>query len=566
MRKTGAQILIDELIHQGVDTVFGYPGGAVLDIYDQLYQHSDEIKHVLTAHEQGAAHAADGYARVSGRPGVVIATSGPGATNLVTGIANAYLDSVPLVAITGNVSTEMLGKDSFQEVDIVGITQPIVKHNYIVRDVKYLQSILREAFSLATTGRPGPVLIDLPKGVQKAECEVKMPVDACQGIQTVSDKQRADVGLQADLITEKKHYQQALQAIRNSRRPFIYAGGGVIASGAEEMLLALSQKIEAPIGFSLMGISALPSSYPLNLGVCGMHGRYASSRAQAECDLMIAVGVRFSDRATGDISEYTKGRTVIHIDIDYAEIRKNVPSAINLCGDAKQVIMELLNQLAVISHPMWRETVLAYKQEENFPMEQTFNPKLIIERVAEYFDKNTVVATDVGQHQMWTMQFYPFERSRRLLTSGGLGTMGYGFGAAIGGCLANQSKPTLFITSEGSFGMNLNEFATAVSQQLPILVLLLNNNALGMVRQWQRRFYGQRYSQTTLNRQTDFICLAEAFGAKGYRATNQSELETSLESYLADGGPCLIDCHIHPDERVLPMIPPGKSINQIIVR
>ena len=551
MRLNGARILIEELINQGVDTVFGYPGGAVLNIYDELYKCSDRINHVITAHEQGACHAADGYARASGKTGVVIATSGPGATNLVTGIANANLDSVPLVAITGNVSVDALGRDSFQEVDIVGITQPVVKHNFMVRDVTELEQTIKEAFLIANTGRKGPVLIDIPKNVQIGSCEYGIAV-----VPRMPDKPK--LSYKRELV---------LDAIRKAERPFIYCGGGVQAAEAGKELLELSKRLDAPVGLSMMGRTVLPDSYDYNLGMCGMHGIYASSKAQSECDLMIAVGVRFSDRATGDINEYTSKCTVIHIDIDKAELGKNVQPDLSVQGDVKEILTDLLKDIEEQRHPEWRKLIEEYKKEGPPARPGEFCPKNIIEAVRAHMEDSTVVATDVGQHQMWTVQYYRFEKPRTLLTSGGLGTMGYGLGAAIGGCIGAGRKRTVLFTSEGSFGMNLNELCTVVSQELPVTVVILDNNVLGMVRQWQGIFYGERYSQTTLNRKTNFAALADAFGAKGFSVSTLDELEEVLKATdTGDTGSYVIDCHIDMDEKVLPMIPPGKSIKDIILK
>ncbi|MCL2882312.1 MAG: biosynthetic-type acetolactate synthase large subunit [Coriobacteriia bacterium] len=556
MQKTGAEILVEELIAQGVDVVFGYPGGQILDVYDELYKNSDRITHVLTAHEQGASHAADGYARASGKVGVVIATSGPGSTNLVTGIANAYLDSVPLVAITGNVGVPMLGKDSFQEVDIVGITQPIVKHNFVVRNVDHLQKTVREAFEIARSGRPGPVLIDIPKSTQQTSCEYEC-TPIIPGARESSPTQWTDLA--------GSRFEEAIAALAHSKRPYIYCGGGVIASGAEAEVLELSKRIHAPIGLSMMGLSAVPHDYELNLGMTGMHGRHQSSRIHSQADVIIAVGVRFSDRATGDVREYAKDRTIIHIDIDEAEINKNVPVDIPLIGDAKEILSALLERVEPAHNEEWATTIAGAKAAERDRNPEKFNPQTIIRAVNKHFGPDTIVATDVGQHQMWVMQNYVFEKPRTLLTSGGLGTMGYGMGAAIGGCFATSKQPTLLFTSDGSFGMNLNELATAVSQKLPLVIVLLNNGVLGMVRQWQTMFYGERYSQTTLDRKTDFVKLTNAFGAQGFKATSLDELEQVLSSELPTDGPCLIDCHIGQDERVLPMIPPGGSIDDIVL-
>lgn len=548
MKLSGAQILIEELINQGVDTVFGYPGGAVLNIYDELYKNSHRVKNVITAHEQGAAHAADGYARVSGKTGVVIATSGPGATNLITGIANAYLDSVPMVAITGNVAVSLLGKDSFQEVDIMSITQAVVKHNFVVRDVCDLEKTLKEAFIIAGSGRKGPVLVDIPKNVQLAECEYN----------------NSKVTIDNPHTRPENNFDAALHAISQSKKPYIYCGGGVVAAGAGAEVLALSRRLNAPVGLSMMGLTAIPSSYELNLGMCGMHGRYCASKAQSEADLMIAVGVRFSDRATGNVTEYTKNCTVIHIDIDEAEIGKNVYSKIGLCGDVKEVLAELLKKVKPFKNDAWLSDINKFKAACTDKQDAGFTPKNIISALNARAGADTVIATDVGQHQMWTMQYYKFERPRTLLTSGGLGTMGYGLGAAIGGCLANNKKQTVLFTGDGSFGMNLNELAAAVSEKLPVVIIIMNNGVLGMVRQWQSMFYGKRYSKTTLERATDFPALARAFGAQGFRATNLAELNAALDA-VQPGSPAVIDCHINMDERVLPMIPPGDSIKNIVL-
>ena len=547
MKLTGAQIVVEQLCAHGATTVFGFPGGQVLTLYDELYKSADRITHVLTAHEQGAAHAADGYARVSGKTGVVLATSGPGATNLVTGIANAYLDSVPLVAITGNVAIPLLGKDSFQEVDIVGITLPVVKHNFVVHEAEKLEETLNEAFQIASSGRRGPVLVDIPKSVQSDSCEYDGRAPAAE------NKSRPSFDV-----------SQALEAIKKCKRPYIFAGGGVLSSGAEVELLALSQRLSAPVGLSMMGLTALPCSHEMNLGMSGMHGKYAATAAQAECDLMIALGVRFSDRATGDVGAFGQESTIIHIDIDLAEIGKNIPADISICGDIKEVLAELLGSLPNMRNEAWLARIGELKKMGNAPRSDGFTPQNIIEAVRRHNDDSTIVATDVGQHQMWTMQYYRFGNPRTLLTSGGLGTMGFGLGAAIGGSIANNRRRTVLLTSDGSFGMNLIELATAVEQELPLTIVILNNGVLGMVRQWQNMFYGQRYSQTTLNRKTDFPAVAAAFGAAGYSAGNLAQLEEIL-GRLPDKVPAVIDCHIDMDEKVLPMIPPGGSIRDIIV-
>ncbi|NLV50206.1 MAG: biosynthetic-type acetolactate synthase large subunit [Clostridiales bacterium] len=546
MLLSGAQILVEELVRNGVKTVFGYPGGTVLDIYDELYKNAHRLEHVISAHEQGAAHAADGYARVSGRTGVVIATSGPGATNLVTGIANAYLDSVPLVAITGNVAVSLLGRDSFQEVDIVGITQPIVKHSYIIRDVAELEFVVSEAFKIAGSGRKGPVLIDIPKSAQRDKCEY-----------------HGGFGFSAAPVPEVPDLTKALEAVSRCRKPYIYCGGGVVAAGAGDEVLSLSKRLSAPIGLSMMGLTAIPNSYGLNLGMCGMHGKYAATVAQSEADLMIAVGVRFSDRATGNIAEYTKSCTVIHIDIDDAELGKNVPSMIDLCGDAKVILTRLNEALPPMRNEEWVARVTELKKRDEAPGDDSFTPANIIRAVRESAGGDTVVATDVGQHQMWVMQHYAFEKPGTLLTSGGLGTMGFGLGAAIGGCIARGREKTVLFTGDGCFGMNLNELATAVSQKTPVLIILINNGVLGMVRQWQTMFYSERYSSTTLRRKTDFVKLAEAFGAAGRAVYTMDELREVLNGGLPEDGPFLADCRIDMNEMVFPMIPPGGSVKEI---
>ena len=548
MKLKGARILIEELIRQGVDTVFGYPGGAVLNIYDELYQCRDRIHHVLTAHEQGAAHAADGYARASGKVGVVIATSGPGATNLVTGIANAYLDSVPLVAITGNVATEALGRDSFQEVDIVSITQPVVKHNFMVKDVSELEQTIKEAFLIANSGRKGPVLIDIPKDVQVNECEYGVAV-----LPKMPEK--------AELPYDE---EGVIKLLNSAKKPFIYAGGGIIACGGEDCLRAFAEKLNAPVAVSMMGRTAFPDSHPLSLGLVGMHGSYQAAKVQSECDLMLAVGVRFSDRATGNLSAYTKNCKIIHVDIDKAELGKNLSPDFSVQADVKKWMKSVLPKLKERKNPEWWKEIESYKKVTGFEKD-AFRPKNILETVRRFTKDETVVATDVGQHQMWTAQYYRFEKPGTFLTSGGLGTMGYGMGAAIGACFAKNKEETVLITSDGSFSMNCNELCTTVKEGLPITIVLLNNQVLGMVRQWQTAFFGERYSATILDRGTDFVKLIEAYGGKGFSIHKLSELEKALEERKNIAGPVLLDCHIDKDEKVLPMIPPGKSVAEIIL-
>ena len=549
MKKSGALIVIEALCRNQVKTVFGYPGGAVLPIYDELYKNAHRLDHVLCAHEQNAAHAADGFARVTGKPGVVIATSGPGATNLVTGIANAYLDSVPLVAITGNVAVPLLGRDSFQEVDITGITQGIVKHNFAVSDVRELSGILDAAFEIASSGRPGPVLVDIPKSIQTDVCDE-------------SEFVRQEMFFEP---LPEVNVDEAVKMIMESRRPFIYSGGGVVAAGAGGQLREFARCISAPVAFSMMGLTALPADDELNLGMCGMHGSQSSAKLQSECDLIIALGVRFSDRATGNTEKYKQGKKLIHVDIDLSEIGKNAAADLELCGDVKQVLQKLLAALPQQFRPEWQKQISEARKLDDLPKENNLSPRSLLKTVARFCESDTVVATDVGQHQMWTMQYFPFRSPRTLLSSGGLGTMGFGLGAAIGGCIANDRKRTVLFTGDGSFGMCLQDLATAVSQNLPLLIVVFNNGVLGMVRQWQTMFYDRHYSSTTLKRKTDFPALAKAFGAIGKKITTLSELENALAD-LAPDCPTLLDCRLDMDEFVLPMIPPGGCVQDLITR
>ncbi len=551
---TGAQIIIETLIEQGIDTVFGYPGGAVLNIYDELYKASGRIRHFITCHEQGAAHAADGFARSTGKTGVVIATSGPGATNLVTGIATAYLDSSPLVAITGNVGQSLIGKDSFQEVDITGITMPITKHNYIVKDVEKLADIIREAITIASVGRPGPVLIDVPKDIQTAKCEF-VP------------KGKAPPSGAAEISDEA--VKSAIELIGQSKKPYIYAGGGVVIADASKELLEFADKIDAPIGLSMMGLSAVPGDHPRNLGMSGMHGRYAASKMLFESDLIVAVGTRFSDRATGCKISFSRGRKILHIDIDPAEIGKNIPAYVSVIGDVKAVLKKLNLQLEKTSRPDWKSEIDAvkYSPENEIPSSgNALPPQYVIESVRSFMKDDEIAVTDVGQHQMWASQFYRLGNPRTFITSGGLGTMGFGMGAAIGACIANGKKRTVLFTGDGSFHMNLNELATAVTNNLPLIIVVMNNSVLGMVRQWQTIFFDRRYSNTTLQRKTDFVRLAEAFGAGGYRAESKEAFDAALRKAFDTDGPVLIEAVIDSDEKVLPMIPPGGTIDDIILR
>jgi acetolactate synthase-1/2/3 large subunit len=554
-KMTGARIVIETLIEQGVTDVFGYPGGQVLNIYDELYKASDRINHVLTAHEQGASHAADGYSRVTGKVGVVIATSGPGATNLVTGIATAMLDSIPMVAITGKVPTSLIGRDSFQEINITGVTLPITKHNYFVSNVKELADTIREAFKIAKSGRPGPVLIDIPKDVQVATCEY-----VAEGVVEPYPQELAD---DADI-------DRAVALINAAERPYIYIGGGAAGAGMTQDIMALAEKIDGYIGCTFMGLSALKNSYDRFLGMQGMHGQYASSMANKDADLIIGVGVRFSDRATGNVAKYSKHAKIIQLDTDQSEINKNVKVDIGLVGNIVSSFSRILARCEKQSHPAWRAQVeelkaegrrIADEQEKNSPVEMT--PRKIFEIINSLKDENTIIATDVGQHQMWAAQYVDFERTRRFASSGGLGTMGYGLGAAIGASIAEGDR-TVLITGDGSFGMNLNELATAVSYNTPVVIVVMNNGVLGMVRQWQTLFYGKRYSNTVLNRKTDFVKLAEAFGATATRATTLEEFRTAFATAMRHDGPYLIDTLIDMDEFVLPMLPPGGSIDDII--
>ena len=552
MLLSGADIIVKTLIEQGCDTVFGYPGGQILNVYDSLYKYQDELKHILTAHEQGAAHAADGYARATGKVGVVIATSGPGATNLVTGIATAYLDSVPMVAITGNVMSTQLGTDSFQEIDITGITLPITKHNYIVGSAEELADTIREAFRLAVSGRPGPVLIDVPKDIQIAMCEYEP-----QQLVTPDERKPAkDVRI-----------AEAAECINMSARPFIYFGGGLITSSAQEEMLTLADLIDAPIGCSLMGISGIPTDHPRFLGMQGMHGHYACSMAMHKADCIISLGVRFNDRVTGNREKFARNAKIIHIDIDGAELSKTVTTAHALRGDIKQTLKKLLDKVKKTSRPEWQSTVEALKAEEYKTLDNRdgMTPRNAILTLNKHLNENTPVATDVGQHQMWAAQNLNFRRSRRFISSGGLGTMGFGMGAAIGASIASGERAVL-VTGDGSFGMCLNELATAVSYKVPLVILLLNNGVLGMVRQWQTLFFDRHYSNTVLDRKTDFVKLAKAFGADGERVTTPEELDKALNTAFNTDGPYLVECMIDKDEFVLPMLPPGGSMDDIIVK
>ena len=544
----GADILIRCLKEQGTDTVFGYPGGCVLDIYDAIYR-DGTLKHVLTAHEQGAAHAADGYARATGKTGVVIATSGPGATNLVTGIATAYMDSVPLVAVTGNVTVSNLGRDSFQEVDIAGVTMPVTKHNYIVKDVKQLAATVREAFYIANAGRKGPVLIDIPKNIQTETCEYEETPRKRHTPKPVSPASLA--GVKA--------------ALEGAKRPLILAGGGVIGADAAENLAAFAKKMQAPVCSTLMGLGAYPASDKQFLGMIGMHGTDAAAKAFRRADVIVACGMRFSDRVAGDRAKFREGKTIVQFDVDAAEIDKNVTTDLSVMADLNEIFKALLPQLAQAERREWLKEVAAYRDYEAEHFDSSLPAYKILSALQKFTDADTPVATDVGQHQMWAAQYCKFEKPRTFITSGGLGTMGFGMGAAIGACVGTGRK-TVLVTGDGSFHMNLNELCTAVSQNLPLVILLMDNNTLGMVRQWQTLFYGKRYSQTTLNRRTDYVKLAEAFGAKGYVIAGDADVEPILKKAFAEKMPVLVDCKIGIDDKVLPMIPPGKTFDDIITK
>ena len=552
MLLSGADILVKTLIEQGCDTVFGYPGGQILNVYDSLYMHQEQINHILTAHEQGAAHAADGYARTTGKVGVVISTSGPGATNLVTGIATAYLDSVPMVAICGNVPTKQIGTDSFQEIDITGITLPITKHNYFVGSVEQLADTIREAFALAKSGRPGPVLIDVPKDVQIAKCEY---TPACPA--------------EAETLYPAKdiRIEEAAKHINAAKRPYIYFGGGLITAGAQDEMLALAEKIDAPIGCSLMGLSGVPTDHPRFLGMQGMHGHFASSMAMHNADVIVSLGVRFNDRVTGDRTKFATGAKIIHIDVDGSELCKNVNAVCGLRGDVKLTLQKLLPMLKEDKKPEWMQKVDAFRKEENDYTDnrEGLTPRRAILTLNKHLADNTAVATDVGQHQMWSAQNLFFKTPRRFVSSGGLGTMGFGFGAAIGAAFGTKERSVL-VTGDGSFGMCLNELATAVTYNIPVVVLILDNGVLGMVRQWQTLFFNQHYSNTVLNRKTDFVAFARSFGADGEAVSTVDELDEALSRAFEQGGPYIIDCKIDKDEFVLPMLPPGGSMDDIIVK
>lgn len=552
MQLTGAEIICECLLEQGVDTVFGYPGGAALNTYDALYKYSDRINHILTAHEQGASHAADGYARSTGKTGVVMTTSGPGATNIVTGLATANIDSVPLVAITGNVTTDQLGRDSFQEVDIVDIVKPVTKASYLVEKVEDLADTIRKAFALAQDGRKGPVLVDVPKDVTANKTEF-----------TPKEPEKPELFE----IKNPESVRRVQQLIRNSKRPMIYAGGGILSANASPEFKAFAELIDAPVCCSLMGLGCIPASHPLCVGNIGMHGGYESGMATAECDLMIACGARFSDRVAGDREKFGEQAKIVQLEIDEKEINKNVKVDEYILGDIKNILIALTVGLEQQQHKDWLDQIEEWKHhfdnvkapESEYPL-----PQDILQAINEIKADEDIIATDVGQHQMWVAQYSRFESRKTLLTSGGMGTMGYGMGAAIGAQVSHPDKRVFLITGDGSFHMNLNELVTMKSYDLPVVIVVMNNSVLGMVRQWQKLFYGSRFSQTDPHRATDFVKLANAFGVEGMRITKPEEVKPVLQKAFDLKKPVVVDCVISPDVNVLPMIPPGKTIAEIV--
>ena len=548
MQLNGAEIVIECLKEQGVDTIFGYPGGAILNVYDELYKHRDEIRHILTSHEQGAAHAADGYARATGKVGVCLATSGPGATNLVTGIATAYMDSIPIVAITCNVGVSLLGKDSFQEIDIAGITMPITKYSFIVKDVTKLADTIRKAFRIARTGRPGPVLVDIPKDITAA----------------VTEYQKEELG---KYIPDQSHMNEeetarAIAMLEASEKPYVFVGGGAVTSGASSELKEFVEKLDAPVTDSLMGKGAFPGTDPRYTGMLGMHGTKASNYGVSECDLLVVVGARFSDRVTGNTETFAKNAKILQIDIDPAEINKNIIVTEELIGDVKEVLRALNKRLKQQSHPEWMEQIRSYK--EKYPLKyhpDALTGPFIVEEIYRQTKGDALIVTEVGQHQMWAAQFYKYTKPRTLLTSGGLGTMGYGLGASLGAKTGCPDKTVVNIAGDGCFRMNMNEIATAVRHNIPVIEVVVNNHVLGMVRQWQDLFYDERYSATVLRDAVDFVKLAEAMGAEGIRAESQDEFRDAFAKALTLNRPVVIDCQIDSDDKVWPMVAPGAAIS-----
>ena len=558
MKISGSQIVIECLLEQGVDTVFGYPGGAILNIYDALYKNSNRIRHILTAHEQGASHAADGYARSTGKVGVCMATSGPGATNLVTGIATAYMDSIPVVAITCNVTQAQLGKDSFQEIDITGVTMPITKHNFMVRDVNDLADTIRKAFHIAKSGRPGPVLIDIPKDVTASQTEYE-PVNP--------ETLNFDIPSKIIHSPSKEQILNAIKMIDEAERPFIYAGGGVQIAGACEELKSLAEKANIPVSMSLMGKAVFPNKHPLSMGMIGMHGTYVANTACDKCDLLLAIGCRFSDRVIGDPKKFAGNAKILQIDIDPAEVNKMIEVDNALIGDIKQILAEISSKIQKKEPGKWNEQVNEWKKivPPSYNKKQDLSPKFIFEYVNSKVKQDTIITTEVGQHQMWTAQFYDFMQPRTFLTSGGLGTMGYGTGAAIGAQFANPEKTIVHFAGDGSFRMNCNELATIQHYELPIIIVVLDNHALGNVRMWQTLFYEKRYSNTTLDFGPDWEKLAFAYGIQGYHVKNEEEFKKAFDDALKSKKPAVIDAEIYIDEMVLPMIPPGKPVEYLMI-
>lgn len=567
MKYTGARIVIECLVEQGVDMVFGYPGGAILNVYDELYKNKDRVRHILTAHEQGAAHAADGYSRSTGKVGVVMATSGPGATNLVTGIATAYMDSIPMVAITCNVTTPLLGKDSFQEIDITGITMPITKHNYIVRDVNRLADTIREAFLVAQSGRPGPVLVDIPKDITAAVADYQPPVVHFAS-EEPSSLERASIRRVTKISSPSDAEVEAIASIINeSQRPFLYVGGGVVIDNACQQLRELAELRNIPVATSLMGKSAFPSLHPLCCGMIGMHGTKAANMGANRSDLVIALGARFSDRVISDSSKFARNSRILHIDVDPAEINKNIAAHYSLVGSVKELLTRLLPLIEPRPESEWNQEIAQWKQHlpAMYSKKTRLHPKFAFEYINRRLGDDTIITTEVGQHQMWAAQFYPFSKPRTFLTSGGLGTMGYGTGAAIGAQLANPDRRVVHIAGDGSFRMNCNELATIAHYQVPVIIVVVNNGTLGMVRQWQHLFYDKRYSETTLDFGPDFVKLAEAYGIAGSRATNEEEFMAAFDRAAESGKAALIDCSMSIDEMVLPMVPAGKPIDELLL-
>lgn len=549
MKLNGSQIVLEVLKEQGVDTIFGYPGGTILNIFDELYKYGDTFNHILTAHEQGASHAADGYARATGKVGVCFATSGPGATNLVTGIATAYMDSIPVVAITCNYATSGLGRDSFQEIDITGVTMPITKHNFMVKDVEELAPTIRRAFKIAQSGRKGPVLVDIPKDITAAMCEyVPEP----------------KVEAEPFKLPKQKCVDRAVELLKNSKKPIIYVGGGAILSNAGEELITFAEKIDAPVVSSLMGLGAFPNGHPLHLGLIGMHGHFECNKAAHDCDVLIVAGARFSDRVAGNRAKFAPNAEILHIDIDSAEMDKNIVSNYHLRGDLIDVLPILTQAVEQLDHSDWKKEIDGFKRPFNqLQIGDYVNPQTLIEKIDSATADDTIVVTDVGQHQLWAAQFYKYTQPRTLLSSGGLGTMGYSMGAAMGGQVGCPDKQVVMFAGDGGFHMNLSELATMASYNIPVKMFIMNNTVLGMVRQWQKIFYANRFSDTDPHRATDFVKVAEAFGVKGLRIHNNDEIDEVLKEAFSTEGPVLIDCRISPDSNVLPMIPPGGSVADI---